>query len=236
MRDIRVLLMTPPYHAGAIEAAGRWAPLGLLYIAGSLRAAGFQVELYDAMGLGHDYEQIRHRLQESRPTVLGIGAYTSSFPAALTCLALGKELDPGVVTVLGGVHPSFCYEEVLQRGFRAVDYIVRGEGEETVRELMEILEKGGDPAEVRGIAFLREGKVVVPPQREFVEDLDALTAAWDLLPWKEYGYFVLPEARPPPDLPGLRQRLHLLLPAAVLAPDPPAAGGGGHPGRHSETQ
>ena len=45
----KILLITPPYHAGVVEAAGRWPHLGFIYVAGHVRAAGHQVELYDAM-------------------------------------------------------------------------------------------------------------------------------------------------------------------------------------------
>jgi anaerobic magnesium-protoporphyrin IX monomethyl ester cyclase len=44
-----LLLVTPPYHCGVVEVAGRWLPLNLLYIAQAARSAGVQPALYDAM-------------------------------------------------------------------------------------------------------------------------------------------------------------------------------------------
>ena len=48
-RPVRVLLVSPPYHSGVVEAAGVWLPLNLVYLAGHARAAGAEVRIYDAM-------------------------------------------------------------------------------------------------------------------------------------------------------------------------------------------
>ena len=45
----RVALITPPYHSGVVESAGTWLNVGFVYIAGALRAAGYEVDYYDAM-------------------------------------------------------------------------------------------------------------------------------------------------------------------------------------------
>ena len=50
--------MTPPYHSGVDEIAGRWIPLGLVYLAGAARQAGLDAEIYDAMAKGHAYPEI----------------------------------------------------------------------------------------------------------------------------------------------------------------------------------
>ena len=52
----KILLITPPYHCGVVESAGRWPNLGFLYIAGELRKDGHEVEVYDAMAKNHTYK------------------------------------------------------------------------------------------------------------------------------------------------------------------------------------
>ncbi len=59
-----VLLITPPYHSGVVESAGRWPNLGFVYIAGELEKAGFEVEIYDAMSKFHTYDQITDHQSE----------------------------------------------------------------------------------------------------------------------------------------------------------------------------
>ena len=62
-----VLLVTPPYHCGMVESAGVWMPLGLAYLAGAVRRAGYDPEIYDAMSLFHDMAQIRAQACRQQP-------------------------------------------------------------------------------------------------------------------------------------------------------------------------
>jgi len=190
----KLLLITPPYHYGLVDVLGRWIPLNLVYLAGSARAAGVTPEIYDAQTLNHGYPEIEARLVEARPDYLAVGAITATVNEALRTLELAKRLNPGTVTILGGVHPSFMYRELLAQG-DAVDFVVIGEGEATFQELLEVLERGDDPAGVAGLAFRRSGEIVVTAPRAPVADLDALEPAWDLVHWPDYRYQVLPDSR-----------------------------------------
>jgi len=90
------------------------------------------------------------------------------------------------VTVLGNVHAAFCYDEVLKDDHDTLDYIVRGEGEATLVELLNCLNAGGDPVSVNGLAFWRNDAVVVTPKAAYIHDLDNLPTAWDLVEWPIY--------------------------------------------------
>ncbi|MBM4038397.1 MAG: radical SAM protein [Planctomycetes bacterium] len=187
----RVLLITPPYHCGVVESAGRWPNLGFIYIAGELRRAGFEPVIYDAMSLFHGYDDIRARIEEVRPRFVGATAITATVNDAVKVLALAKQVDPTITTLVGGVHPTFCYEEVLRQHGDAVDYCVLGEGERTMPELLTALSSGDSPAKVAGVAY-REGDAVVrTPPRPLLADLDSLHPAWDLVNWDDYPlYFI----------------------------------------------
>ncbi len=176
------------------EIAGRWIPLGLVYLAGAVREAGLDAEIYDAMAKGHVYPEIEHRFRESIPDYVASTAITATINDAVKVLELAKRIKPDTVTVLGGVHPTFMYEEVLA-GSAAVDYIVIGEGEATLRHLLEVLEAGGNPEMVAGIAFRRDGKVVKTDPRTLLEAIDVLQAAWDLLDWRDYYSLVISDSR-----------------------------------------
>lgn len=187
--------MSPPYHSGIDEIAGRWLPLGLVYLAAAARQAGLTAAIYDAMAKGIGYEEISQQLRDFRPTYVATSAMTATLPAALKTLDLAKQLDPQTVTILGGIHPTFMYEAILAPP-SSVDYIVRGEGEATLRHLLEVLEAGGDPGTVPGIAFRNaDGTINTTDNRPLIADLDALPAAWDLLDWNDYPYLVIHGAR-----------------------------------------
>lgn len=185
----RVALVTPPYHSGVVESAGTWLNLGFVYIAGALRERGYEVDYYDAMALWHDWRQIEDRLRDFDPDVVCTTAFTASAPDALLLLRLAREVSPEVLTVLGNVHATFSYEEVLNTVNCPVDYIVRGEGEETLVRLLDCLNAGDDPGKVRGLAFVRDGGTMVTPEAGQIADLDRLTPAWDLVHWPIYKYF-----------------------------------------------
>ncbi|MDA8234393.1 MAG: cobalamin-dependent protein [Clostridia bacterium] len=191
----KLLLITPPYHAGVVEAAGKWPHLGFIYIAGHVRAAGYQVKIYDAMTKNHTLEQIREEIVCYQPDYVASTGYTSSVNAAIDVLRVAKEIKSSIVTLLGGIHANFCYDEILQKHPNTVDYVVRGEGEETVPELIRALESQGNLDEVQGIAFRQGDQVIVTPQRPFIHDLDSLIPAWDLVDWEDYTFHVMPGSR-----------------------------------------
>lgn len=191
----RVALITPPYHSGVVESAGTWLNVGFVYIAGALRAAGFEVDYYDAMSLWHKWPDIQKRIEAFRPDVVATTAFTASIVDAIRLCGFAKEINPGIVTVIGNVHATFSYDEMLTADHDKVDYVVRGEGEVTLPELLACLNAGDDPAKVAGLAFWRDGGVTVTPRRPYIHDLDALPTAWDLVEWPIYSYRAKNNAR-----------------------------------------
>lgn len=192
-RRRRLLLITPPYHAGVVESAGRWPNLGFVYLAGHARAAGYEVRIFDAMSKMVDLERIAREIEAFAPDYVGSTAVTASTPAAMEVLRVAKEIDPRIVTLIGGIHATFMYEELL-RAHPWLDYAITGEGEEALPELLRALDQGGGEAasQVRGVAFRAGERVVYTGFRPFIRDMDALIPAWDLLDWQDYTLFVLP--------------------------------------------
>lgn len=184
----KVMFITPPYHCGVVESAGVWLPLSFVYLASTVRDAGFEPVIYDAMSYFHGYDQIAEKIAEENPDYVCTTAYTALINDALKVLKLAKEIRSDCTTIIGGVHPTLCWEEVLDRGKGYVDYIVRGEGEITLPELLLAIENGTDPVSVNGLAFMRGNRKIKTKERGFIADLDRLNFAWDLLDWSIYTY------------------------------------------------
>lgn len=191
----RIALITPPYHSGVVEAAGRWPNVAFVYLAGALREAGFDPVIYDAMTMDHDLTRIASELERMKPDMVLTTSYTSSYPKAVELLRVAKATVPGVVTGIGGVHAHFMYDEVLTRDGDVIDFVLRGEGEVTAPELARCLDADDDPAKVSGIAFRDDAGVHATPQRPFLHSLDTLPAAWDLVDWDPYVFFPLPQTK-----------------------------------------
>ncbi|HIH43973.1 MAG TPA: radical SAM protein [Candidatus Methanoperedenaceae archaeon] len=188
MASEKVLLVTPPYHCGVLESAGTWLPLGMVYVAGSLQRAGYEVTIYDAMSKFHSYRDIRRAISDYSPDVVGTAAYTSSINDAVSVLRTAKQVNPDIVTLIGGVHPTFCWEELLGKDGDAVDYVVRGEGEITTRELLDHVFSGRNPNKVAGIAYHDGMSARCTAERQLIADLDSLPTAWDLVEWRDYSF------------------------------------------------
>lgn len=191
----RVALVTAPYHSGVVESAGTWLNLGFVYVAGALRAAGYEVDYYDAMALWHGEDEIRKRLEDFKPDAVASSAFTAAVFAATGVLRLAKKINPEIVTLIGNVHATFCYDEMLKADHDVIDYIIRGEGEHTLVKLLDCLNAGDDPAKVQGLAFWRDGRVVTTQAAPMICDLDSLPTAWDLVEWPIYKYRAKNDAR-----------------------------------------
>lgn len=186
--------MTPPYHCGVVEVAGTWMPLNLAYLAASAKKAGYDAFVYDAMSLFHNFSQIEKTLKRVKPDVLALTCITATFPAVLSVLRLAKKINPDVKTILGGVHPTFCDKEIFQNDGDAVDFIVRGEGEETFSDLLASLNNGG-AHDVAGISFKDGDSVFSNPSFVSSQNLDCLEPAWETINWPLYTYYVFPRSR-----------------------------------------
>lgn len=199
---MRVMFATPPYRCWGVQVIGTWPPLHLAYLAGAAAEAGHECVIFDAMNTDRSFDDIRAEIERFKPDavvtldflpVTGAIA-TATVPAALEVLSTAKQVDPSITTIIGGPHPTFMYEEILgDAGYRA-DFVLRGEMEATLPELLAAIAQG-DVSSVCGVAYLLDGTVTTNPMRPHIEDLDALRPAWDLLDWSAYHYNIEPFGR-----------------------------------------
>lgn len=181
-----VLLINPPWdiRKGNIwrGIAGVMPPLGLASIAAVLEQAGHRVRVLDTRAHRLDLPQARQRLRTMEPCDwVGISVSTPLAGGAMEVAAMVKAAWPRAKVVFGGVHPTVLPEEALAGG--NVDIVARGEGELTMRELVD-----GLPLDtIAGVSFRDAGGVRHNPPRELIADLDSLPMpAYHLLPMRLY--------------------------------------------------
>jgi len=183
-----------------------YPPLGTLYAAAHLRAFGFEVGLFDAMlasseqAWAETIDRVRPRfaiLYEDNFNYLTKMCLLRMREAAFTMLGMAKAR--GCTTLVCSSDASDHPEAYLQAG---ADYVLLGEGEATLAELMTSLRDGGPltPPDIQSLAFFDEtGRLVQSPRRKVLKDLDALPLpAWDLVDieqyravWQQHGRFAL---------------------------------------------
>jgi anaerobic magnesium-protoporphyrin IX monomethyl ester cyclase len=193
-RRVRVLLVTSPYHSGVVEAAGVWLPLSFVYVGGAARAAGAEVRIYDAMSLFASHEDVAKVIADFRPDIVATTAITATEPDARVICQTAKRWNPKVATVIGNVHATYCWEQIL-RDDPDVDFVVRGEGERTMEELVRAIAAGEGFERIRGLAWRKDGAPVSNAPRPLEADLDVLRPAWDLVDWPLYYYRPSPQGR-----------------------------------------
>lgn len=179
---MRVAIIAPPYPLEEAPAP----PLGVTYVAAAFENAGTEVRIFDYIVSGYTPDKLKAQLDEFQPDVVGSTSVTLNFPGAAEIVSAAKRHRPSLITMMGGPHVSFTAERSLD-AYPGIDLIVRGEGERTIAELMA---EGMDPSaweRIRGLAFRRNGGIVMTEPQPFIEDLDTLPLpARHLLPLSRY--------------------------------------------------
>ena len=204
----KVLLVNPPERTELAKVMGICAPpLGLMYLAAYLEKNAIPVEILDANVLGYGPKRVAEEAKRSGADIVGITAATPTIGAALATMEAVRGARPDVVGLIGGVHPTFMPGEVLGE-CQALDVVARGEGEETLLELVRALDGfsweglGGRSrgsgrqrqfsalvSRIAGIAHRNpEGDGVrLTPPRPLIKDLDTLPLpARHLVPFDRY--------------------------------------------------
>ncbi len=138
------------------------APLGILAVATPLLRAGFEIVLIDSTITPNFKGRVLAEVKDA--LCLGISLVTGPMIRETVEIAKAiKEWNPEFPIVLGGWHPSLLPKQTLEAPY--IDYIVRGQGEDSFLELVQHLRAGSAPDFVAGIGFKRDGKLVMTPER-----------------------------------------------------------------------
>lgn len=197
----KVMLIYPPTTFSVQAAKQCCPPLGVAYLAAAVRdiadvrVIDASVENYDReetvsnnlIRYGLSISEIARRIEEYGPDAVGVSCiFSSQFPTVAEICDEVKRLDPEIVTLTGGTHPSFMPERSLNMA-SGLDIIVMNEGEITLRNIIEATQNGGDWQKLKGIAYRSDGEPTVNPQSEYIKDLDSIPfPARDLMPMDKY--------------------------------------------------
>lgn len=171
---MKITLVYPPWQ---FYCPSKLYPLGIGYLVAQLLRAGFNdteiVDLnYEISDTRDVFKQALNLVEKRNPDIIGITCWTVHLPFCLEFVSLYKKKHPGVKIILGGVHASSQPEEVMS--LCPVDVIVRGEGEETLVDLVRALENRRDLGEVPGITYRRGDAVHHNKERPLMKNLDDL--------------------------------------------------------------
>jgi anaerobic magnesium-protoporphyrin IX monomethyl ester cyclase len=152
-----------------------YAPLGVLYLCSHLRSRGFDVDVFDTTFSSR--QELFSFLRTEKPSVLGVYANLMTRSNVIEILTVAREA--GWTTVVGGPEPGAYSQEYLKAG---ADFVVSGEGEITMGELLLALRSGAHEfSKITGLSYLDgDGTFCQNAPRGQIENLD-------LQPWPERG-------------------------------------------------
>ncbi|GAI67750.1 unnamed protein product [marine sediment metagenome] len=120
-----------------------------------------------------DFEYLKGKIEREKPSIVGLSACTETYLNALRIAKIVKEVNPEIVTVIGGPHVTFLPIEALEN--KELDIVVRNEGEVTMLELVNHFIRGAPSIRgIQGISYRVGGKVHSSIDRPFISDLDGL--------------------------------------------------------------
>ncbi len=184
----KVLLIHPPCTILKRKYKYFSPPLGTLYLAAVLEEMGVETMVLDAalegatidtevdsfrIRYGLPVDNIIEKILSFSPDIVGLSCVVSSqYPVCAEIVSKVKSIAPGIITIMGGEHPSAMPREVALQSH--ADFIVIGEGERTLYDLVSCLTSGKDFDSIDGLAFKRGSRVRINSRTQFIEDIDSV--------------------------------------------------------------
>jgi anaerobic magnesium-protoporphyrin IX monomethyl ester cyclase len=154
-----------PYQEGILSAV--------------LRREGFSVNAIDANVEDLSEDQLAARIDELSPNIVGIGSLSIEYRRSVDiCFNIVKEVKSSTKTVIGGVYPSLSPDAAMSN--ESIDFLIQGEGEERIVQLMHAIQSDGGYDKVDGLRYRVDGTIVKNPQVGMgIKELDTI-------PWPDY--------------------------------------------------
>lgn len=177
--------------------------IGLEYISASLKKQGYDTVLTKAGVAIQSYyllgklinkipysqryrENVIETVVSSMPDLIGFSVFSDTYGWSRE-IAEGIKRRINVPVVFGGIHPTAVPEEVIKEDF--IDYVCVGEGEEAMVELVQVLGRGGDVANIKNIWSKKNGRVIENSPRPLISNLDSLPFPDKELFYSKYSRF-----------------------------------------------
>ena len=193
------LVRLPAAECFRVATTSICLPLGLAYISSCLKDRGFKVDILDAVGEAPKNRTgyfkgylvglgLKEVVEKINPNTLAIGIsviFTHEWPVAVKLVSLIKEKFPNIPVILGGEHISALPEFSMNTS--SADYIVMGEGEETIIELMNAIKNKSSVEKIEGIGYKKNNEVVINNRRNRRKSIDEIPYPdWDSFNVKGY--------------------------------------------------
>lgn len=180
---MKVLLISPNFGSDA----GR-PLLGLAYIASVIRKE-HEVKILDLALYCNNFDKLNSTLNEFNPDVVGISSYTITYKTSMEIARIVKSYNNKIVTIMGGAHPSIRPNDCLNE---YVDFVIRGEGEYSFRDILDYLLHRRTINDISGISYKYVNVNIHKSQRIPIQQIDTIPCpSRDLLEIEKYSHPVI---------------------------------------------
>lgn len=170
---MKLCLINLKFERGNITNFRRQEHIGLGYIGSVCQQEGYEVNLINAQFSSMELSEVKERIIQQRPKVLGLSMYEELLGDSIELLQYVKSQIPDIIITVGGHYATFNAENLTQR-IPEIDYIAAGEGEISFVQLLRALESGDSVDDIKGIWYNRDGEFHCNGMAEVVCDLDKL--------------------------------------------------------------
>jgi anaerobic magnesium-protoporphyrin IX monomethyl ester cyclase len=171
-----VLFVEPPKDIWFVMGEYLPPPYGIIQLAAYLEkeAKDVEVEVLDCNAQHVDWRDMEKKIESSNPDIVASSSLaTCNAYVVVRTLETAKRVNRNIITVTGGQHFTATAEESL-REYPEIDFIVRGEGERTLTELVKNAGRKRVLQTIEGLSFRHEGRIIHNPPRPLIENLDEL--------------------------------------------------------------
>jgi anaerobic magnesium-protoporphyrin IX monomethyl ester cyclase len=164
---MKVILINPPRE---VLQVADYPPLGLAYLSAAICQDGHEVKILDAASWS--FKKLTNEIEHQSPDIIGITCWTIERGQAFKTARIAKQTAQNAKIIMGGPHATAFPKHMFIKA--PTDYVVLGEGEETIRELLNVIGTNGNLSFVKGIAYRNHEDIVINERREMIKDIDTI--------------------------------------------------------------
>ena len=170
MKKNKILLLFPP-DSDTLKFKDIIFPYGIASIASFLTERGLDAHIY----CSGDFrlKTIEEYIKSEEFNIVGISCDSGN---RINCFKISesiKSFNKNILIVLGGIHATLFHKQILDK-IPSVDFVVRGEGEITLFELISQIRDGGDFTSIKGLSYWKNNKILINQVRPFIKNIDFL--------------------------------------------------------------
>jgi anaerobic magnesium-protoporphyrin IX monomethyl ester cyclase len=191
---MKILLINPPVPLSYYNREF-YLPSSLMYIASVLKKENHEPNILDLkifqktedFDLNFFNEKILSRIKEFSPDIIGWGClFSGNFPDVLKFSIFVKDKFPNISQILGGIHATIYTKDILEN-CSSIDYIVLGEGEESILKLVDSIENNKALDDIPGIAYRKNNEIKINSKLNYIKNIDEIPfPAYELINLKDY--------------------------------------------------